>query len=164
MLKRLDNEIEIWSDIIEKETVKKYYIIAIAGMVFFLILTIIVEPDFSIKETYYVLGLELFPCFFLLICAFISKRKNSTPRLIAKINREYIEFYDKKNTKQIKLQQITKINRVSSKLGPFLAFFYNENEKEKKYSIFVSPANINLVVMAVKEYKENVQVKDIRIR
>ena len=59
-----------------------------------------------------------------------------------------------------KLQQITKINKVSSSLGSFIVIFYSDNKKEQKYSFGISAANKNLLAIAIKEYNNDVVVEE----
>lgn len=158
MLVRKENEIEIWTDTIEKGTGKKCIIISLVAMIIFTILIFFMGWDFSIKETYYALVMLFFPCFIILICGFIFIKRENNKNLIAKVNSDFVELYRKKDTKQININQIAKINKVSSSLGNFIVIFYDD---ECKYSFEISPANKNLLVMAIKEYNSNIAIKDI---
>lgn len=157
MLIRNENEIEIWNDTMKKGTGKNCIMIALIGMIIFILLTIGTGYDFTIIETYYFLGMLFFPCFIILICGFIFIKRENTKKLIAKINSNYVELYRKKNRKkQINIKQITKINKVSSLLGNFIVIFYKDNEKECKYSFEISIANKNLLMIAIQEYNNTI--------
>lgn len=60
------------------------------------------------------------------------------------------------------LSQITKLNKISSTLGTFIVIFYKDKEKEYKYSLKISSANKNLLVMAIQEYRKDIVINDIR--
>ena len=79
-------------------------------------------------------------------------------KLIAKVNDKYVILYKKNNEKQINIEQITKINKVSSSLGSFIIIFYKNENKEEKYSFEVSCANKNLLAIAIHEYNNKIIV------
>ena len=145
MLIRKDNEIEIWTDTVPKGTGKECLIIALLGAIFFLFFLLIMNVDFSIIETYYLLIMLLSPCILIFICG-----------CIAKVNDKYVILYKKNNERQINIEQITKINKVSSSLGSFIIIFYKNENKEEKYSFEVSCANKNLLAIAIHEYNNKI--------
>lgn len=160
MLVRKENEIEIWTDTMKKGTGKATIAIGIGAIIILTVLMIIIGCDFSVVETYYILGLLFLPCVIILICGFIFIKKENNKNLIARVNSEYVELFNKKDNKQIKIQQITKINKVSSSLGSFIVLFYSDNKKEQKYSFGISTANKNLLAIAIKEYNNDVVVEE----
>ena len=147
MLIRKDNEIEIWTDTVPKGTGKECLIIALLGAIFFLFFLLIMNVDFSIIETYYLLIMLLSPCILIFICGCIFITKENNKKLIAK-----------NNEKQINIEQIMKINKVSSSLGSFIIIFYKNENKEEKYSFEVSCANKNLLAIAIHEYNNKIIV------
>lgn len=160
MLIRKENEIEIWTDTIEKGKGKKAVILGIVTIIFWVIVVASFPAGFSIKESYYILGLFSFPSFIIIISGLIIiKREKEGSNIIAKVNNDYVILYEQKNEKQINIKQITKINKISSSLGSFLTLFYNENGQEKKYLFNISPANKNILVIAIKEFNKNVEVE-----
>ena len=160
MLVRKENEIELWTDTMKKGTGKETIAIGIGAIIILTVLMIIIGCDFSVVETYYILGLLFLPCVIILICGFIFIKKENNKNLIARVNSEYVELFNKKDNKQIKIQQITKINKVSSSLGSFIVLFYSDNKKEQKYSFGISAANKNLLAIAIKEYNNDVVVEE----
>lgn len=160
MLVRKENENEIWTDTIKKGTGKKSIITDLIGMVIFTMLMVMMKCDFSNIETYYVLGFLFLPCFIILICGFIFIKKENNKYLVAKVNNSHVILYKRKDKKQINIQQIIKIKMVSSSIGSFVIIFYNDNEKECKYSFEVSASNKNLLAIAIKEYNNNVEIND----
>lgn len=162
MLLRNENEIEIRVDTIKKGTGRNCIILGLAIMILLTILGISMNPDFSIIETYFFIAmLALLPSSFFFIAGiiFIIKEKNPN-RIVAKVNKDFVEIYAKKENKKINLKTITKINKVSSSLGTFLVIFYTDNKKEQKYSFAISPANKNLLVMAIQEFNNNIIIND----
>ena len=162
MLVRKENEIEIWNDKPEKGTGKKYILLAIAGMLIVTSIAVLAPFDFSVAEAYYVLAFLCSPCIFLIILGCIFMKKEKTDYMIAKINKENIEIC-KKNVK-IPTQDIIRINKTITTIGSSLVIFYKSNEKERKYSLDVSPANKNLVANAIKEYNNNVEINEKTVR
>ena len=160
MLVRKENEIELWTDTMRKGTGKEAIAIGIGAIIILTVLMIIIGCDFSVVETYYILGVLFLPCVMILICGFIFIKKENNQNLIARVNSEYVELFNKKDNKQIKIQQITKINKVSSSLGSFIVIFYSDNKKEQKYSFGISAANKNLFAIAIKEYNNDVVVEE----
>ncbi len=160
MLIRKENEIELWTDTMKKGTGKETIAIGIGAIIILTVLMIIIGCDFSVVETYYILGVLFLPCVIILICGFIFIKKENNKNLIARVNSEYVELFNKKDNKQIKIQQITKINKVSSSLGSFIVLFYSDNKKEQKYSFGISAANKNLLAIAIKEYNNDVVVEE----
>lgn len=158
MLIRKDNEIEIWTDTVPKGTGKECLIIALLGAIFFLFFLLIMNVDFSIIETYYLLIMLLSPCILIFICGCIFITKENNKKLIAKVNDKYVILYKKNNEKQINIEQITKINKISSSLGSFIIIFYKNENKEEKYSFEVSCANKNLLAIAIHEYNNKIIV------
>ncbi len=158
MLIRKDNEIEIWTDTVPKGTGKKCLIIALVGAIFFLFVFFKMNVNFSIIETYYFLIMLLFPCILSFICGCIFITNENNKKLIAKVNDKYVILYKKNNEKQINIEQITKINKVSSSLGSFIIIFYKNENKEEKYSFEVSYANKNLLAIAIHEYNNKIIV------
>ena len=156
MLIRKDNEIEIWTDTVPKGTGKECLIIALLGAIFFLFFLLIMNVDFSIIETYYLLIMLLSPCILIFICGCIFITKENNKKLIAKVNDKYVILYKKNNERQINIEQITKINKVS--LGSFIIIFYKNENKEEKYSFEVSCANKNLLAIAIHEYNNKIIV------
>lgn len=157
MLIRKDNEIEIWTDTVPKGTGKECLIIALLGAIFFLFFLLIMNVDLSIIETYYLLIMLLSPCILIFICGCIFITKENNKKIIAKVNDKYVILYKKNNEKQINIEQITKINKVSS-LGSFIIIFYKNENKEEKYSFEVSYANKNLLAIAIHEYNNKIIV------
>ena len=160
MLIRKENEIELWTDTMKKGTGKETIAIGIGAIIILTVLMIIIGCDYSVVETYYILGVLFLPCVIILICGFIFIKKENNKNLIARVNSEYVELFNKKDNKQIKIQQITKINKVSSSLGSFIVLFYSDNKKEQKYSFGISAANKNLLAIAIKEYNNDVVVEE----
>lgn len=158
MLLRKENEIEIWTDTIEKGTGKKYIIIGFITMIIFMILAFFMQMDFTKIETYiFIATIYFFPSYLILISGIIFIIRERKPaRIITRVNKDFIQIYTKKENKKIMLNKITKVKKVSSSLGNFIVIFYNDNEKECKYSFEISTANKNLVVIAIKEYKSNI--------
>lgn len=157
MLVRKENEIEIWNDAMEKGTGKRTIILGIGAIIFFPIIMMLAGIDFSIKETYYLLGILSFPGIGIIVSGLIfMKRENK--HLIARVNSNFVELYSKKGTKQINTMQISKINKISSSLGSYLVLFYNDNGNESKYSFEISSANKNLLVIAIREYNDKVKI------
>ena len=68
MLNRKENEIEIWTDTVEKGNGKKYIIIGLITMLIFIILAILMKMDFSIIETYiFMVTIYFFPSYLFFI-------------------------------------------------------------------------------------------------
>lgn len=100
----------------------------------------------------------LFPCILIFICGCIFITKENNKKLIAKVNNKYVILYKKNNEKQINIEQITKINKVSSSLGSFITIFYKNENKEEKYSFEVSYTNKSLLAIAIHEYNNKIIV------
>ena len=72
MLNRKENEIEIWTDTVEKGNGKKYIIIGLITMLIFIILAILMKMDFSIIETYiFMVTIYFFPSYLFFISGII---------------------------------------------------------------------------------------------
>lgn len=164
MLNRKENEIEIWTDTVEKGNGKKYIIIGLITMLIFIILAILMEMDFSIIETYiFMVTIYFFPSYLFFISGIIYiYEEQKAERIVARVNKDFIEIYARKNIKKIMLCQITKLTKISSTLGTFIVIFYKDKEKEYKYSLKISSANKNLLVMAIQEYRKDIVINDIR--
>lgn len=158
MLLRTENGIEIWSDTLKKGTGRNFMIISVLAMFLSIVLFIEMKLDFSAVETYYFLGMFLFPCFIILICSFVIQKKETNKHLILKIDKDFLEIPSKKEIKKINTETITKLNLVNSVYGYFVVIFYTENNIEKKYSFSVSLANMNLVKTAIQEYRKNINI------
>ncbi len=159
MLVKKEDEREIWTDKLKDGTGMKFVFLAIIFMLLSVFLMILMGCNFSVIETYYLLGIFLFPAFILLFGGLILKnREKEDTKLIAKVNNEYVEMYEKKGTKKIGLNQITKINRVLSNIGNFLVFFYDENGKHVKYTFKCSDENTKLLLLAIQEYNKSIEV------
>ena len=160
MLVRKENEIEIWNDTMKKGTGKRTIIVGIGAIIFFPIIMMLAGTDFSIIETYYILGFLSLPGIAIIVSGLIFMKRENNEYLIARVNSNFVELYAKRSTKQINISQITKINKISSSLGSFLVLFYNNNGNEFKFSFEINSANKNLLVIAIKEYNKNVVVKE----
>jgi len=162
MLVRKDNEIEIWTDVQEKGRAKKCFVTAIAVMVIFMFGTLVFDLDYSIKETYYFILIFVgFPPSLFLIAGFINLlNERQKTELRVKVNSDYIEINRKKQVKKISLGQISKVNAVSSKYENCIVIFYIEENSEKKYSFPISASNRGLVIIALKEYKQDIVIQE----
>ena len=159
MLIRKENEVEIWTDPIEKGKGKKYILAGFASVILFFALAIMAQFNFNVIETYIFCFL---PGSLFFITAAIYRSAEKKPAVMeAKVNQDFIEIYTKKESKKIWLNSITKINKVISSLGSFIVVFYYENDKETKYSIEVSSANRNLFIIAIKEYKRDIPIEEV---
>lgn len=165
MLKRKNNEIEIWSDVIGKGNAQKCFISAILSLFILTFCVFLMKLDFSIPETYIFVGFFIgFPCLVMVLAGIIYLyREKNIPSIILKINREFIEIYGKKYVK-IELKKIDKINSVISEYGNFIVIFYKENDKKKKYSFEISPANRGIFNTAIMEYNKNIVIEEKSIR
>lgn len=164
MLSRKENEIEIWTDTVKKGKGKKCIIIGLITMLIFIILAIPMKMDFTIIETYiFIIAIYFIPSYLFFISGIIYiKREKKPERIIARVNKDFIEIYTKKEKRKIMLNQITKLNKISSTLGTFIVILYNDKEKENKYSFEISSANKNLLVMAIQEYRKDIAINDIK--
>lgn len=159
MLKRNEDEIEIYTDVIEKGNGKKCIIIGIITILIFIILAFAMKMEFANLVTYI---FYFFPSYLFFIAGIIYlKRERKTSRIVARINKNFIEIYDKKGNKKIMLEEITKLNKISSNLGTFIVIFYKDKGKEYKYSFAISYANKNLLAMAIQEYKKDIIITDL---
>ena len=158
MLKRKENEIEICTDILEKGNGKKCIIIGLITILIFIVLAILMKMNFSRIETYiFVVTIYFFPSYIFFISGIIYMYKEQKKeRIVARVNKDFIEIYARKKIKKIRLNQITKLNQISSSLGTFIVIFYKDEGKEYKYSFEISRANKNLLVMAIQGYKRDV--------
>ena len=59
------------------------------------------------------------------------------------------------------LEEITKLNKISSNLETFIVRFYKDKGKEYKYSFTISYVNKNLLAMAIQEYKKDIIITDL---
>ncbi len=164
MLIRKENEIEIWTDTVEKGTAKKCFISAIIVAFFLLFLQFFLGLDYTIKETYYFIMFFVgAPSLLFIMAGLINlTTENEKSQIILRINAEYIEIFRKKKNKdkKILMKNLNKINKITSNYGSFIVFFYIENNKECKYDLPISTANKNLIENAIKEYNNNVVVEE----
>lgn len=163
MLVRKENEIEIWTDVPQKGQAKYCFIASVIVAVILLLLFLLFDSDYTIKETYYAMMFWVgMPTSLFIIAGFINlmneKRK---AELVLKINSNYIEIFRKNKEKKILMENLNKINKVISKYGSVIVFFYIENNKIYKYSLPVSGVNKNLIEIAIKEYKKDVLISEI---
>ncbi len=119
--------------------------------------------DYMVKETYYFMMFWVgIPASLFVIAGLISlsneKRKSE---LVLKVNPNYIEIFRKNKEKKILMENLNKVNKVISKYGSVIVFFYMENNKIHKYSLPVSGANKNLIEIAIKEYKKDLLISEI---
>lgn len=158
---RKEDNIEIWTDVPEKGTGKKYIIYGFVSIVIFILLVVLMRVDFTIIETYIFLFAILFiPSYLFFIAGIIFIVRERMPaKLIAKVNKDFLYIYSKKETKQIKIDQITKINKIFSREGDFLIIKYNENGKECKESLMLDRGYQRLIETAIQEYNSNVQIE-----
>ena len=163
MLVRKDNEIEIWTDTIEKGTAKKCFICAIIVIVFLLFLQLSLGLDYRIKETYnFIMFFVGVPSSLFIIAGLINLiKENKKSQLLLRINAEYIEILRKNKYKKILMGNLNRINKVSSNYGSVIVFFYIENNKECKYNLPISVVNKNLIEIAIKEYKKDLLISEI---
>ena len=164
MLVRNENEIQIKTDAIKKGIGIKCIIIGIVIAIIFVLLAIPMKMDFSIIQTYlFILTIYFLPSYLFIIAGIILIRKEKAPsKIVARVNKNLLEIYNKKRNKRINLYKITKVNKLSSPLGAFIVIFYNDdNGIECKYSFLIGPTNQNLLIMAIKEYNNNIIVNEI---
>lgn len=164
MLVRNENEIQIKTDDVKKGIGIKCIIIGIIIAILLILLTIPMKLDFSTIQTYlFILTIYFLPSYLFIIAGIIFIKKEKEPsKMIARVNKNLLEIYDKKGTKRINLYKITKINKLSSPFGAFIIIFYNDDSGiECKYSFPVGPANQNLLIMAIKEYNNKIIVNEI---
>lgn len=164
MLVRKDNEIEIWTDVMQKGTAKKCFIVSGLATIFFLFYAFQLGLDYSMKETQIFICFLLSPCFFVLICGFISLKAENNKHLVLKINSEFIEINRKKDIIKISLKQISKLTTMTSLYGSFIVIFYRDDNIEKKYSFPISASNRGLVKIAIKEYLKDIIIDEKNIR
>lgn len=163
MLIRKENEIEIWTDIPQKGQAKHCFIASAIVAVILLIIFSVFDLDYMVKETYYFMMFWVgIPTSLFVIAGLINlnneKRKSE---LVVKVNPNYIEIFRKNKEKKILMENLNKINKVISKYGSVIVFFYIENNKIYKYSLPVSGANKNLIEIAIKEYKKDLLISEI---
>lgn len=158
---RKEDNIEIWTDVPEKGTGKKYIIYGLVTIVIFILLVVLMRVDFTIIETYIFLFAILFiPSYLFFIAGIIfTVRERMPAKLIAKVNKDFLYIYTKKETKQIKIDQITKINKILSRQGDLWVIKYNENGKECKESLMLDRGYQRLIETAIQEYNSNVQIE-----
>ena len=158
---RKEDNIEIWTDVPEKGTGKKYIIYGFVSIVIFILLVVLMRVDFTIIETYIFLFAILFiPSYLFFIAGIIFIVRERMPaKLIAKVNKDFLYIYTKKETKQIKIDQITKINKILSRQGDLWVIKYNENGKECKESLMLDRGYQRLIETAIQEYNSNVQIE-----
>lgn len=164
MLVRNENKIQIKTDDVKKGIGIKCVIIGIIIAIIFVLLAIPMKMDFSIIQTYlFIFTIYFLPSYLFIIAGIILMRKEKEPsKIVARVNKNLLEIYNKKGNKRINLYKITKINKLSSPLGAFVVIFYNDdNGIECKYSFSIGPANQNLLIMAIKEYNNNIIVNEI---
>lgn len=163
MLIRKENGIEIWTDVPPKGLAKYCFIAAAIVAVILLCGFTVFNLDYMVKETYYFMIFWIgIPSSLFVIAGLISlnteKRKSE---LVVKVNSNYIEIFKKNKDKKILMENLNKINKVISKYGSVIVFFYMENNKIYKYSLPVSGANKNLIEIAIKEYKKDLLISEI---
>lgn len=166
MLIRKEKEIEIWTDVPPKGQAKYCFIAAAIVAVILLCIFTVFDLDYMVKETYYFMAFWVGgPASLFVIAGLISlnteKRKSE---LVVKVNSNYIEIFRKNKEKKILMENLNKVNKVISKYGSFIVFFYMENNKIYKYSLPVSGANKNLIEIAIKEYLKDIIIEEKNIR
>lgn len=98
MLKRNEDEIEIYTDVIEKGNGKKCIIIGIITILIFIILALAMKMEITNLGTYI---FYFFPSYLFFIAGIIYlKRERKTSRIVARINKNFIEIYNKKGNKK----------------------------------------------------------------
>jgi len=158
MLIRKENEIEIWTDGLQKGEGRKTILIGIFAIVIFPVIFLLSGMNFQIKETYIFLGMLSIPGIVILICGHIFlKRENKEKSLVAKVNKDFIEIISKKGKIKIELDKIVKIKSYTTQLN----IFYNVEDKKQKYLCTVSAANRGLIELALKEYKKNILIEKV---
>jgi len=158
MLVRNENSIDIVKDKVPKGTSKKMFLYAIISFFILLMLSMCLKFNFKIIETYiFIFGVWYFPSYLFIIAGIIYvKKENENERLIVSVSKDYVVFFTKRENKNILLEDIIKINNVSSIYGNFLIIYYKEKNKEEKYQFEVSRSNLNLVCIAIKEFNQDI--------
>lgn len=166
MLVRKENEIEIWTDEPKKGQAKYCFIASAIVAVILSLLFSVFESDYTIKETYYALIFWVgLPTLMFVIAGFLNLMiERIKAQLIVKVNSEYIEMYEKKETKKILLEQINKVimQYYTFKKGDTIAFFYEEDNVEKTYFFRVPLVCRGLVKVALKECKKDIYIDEKR--
>lgn len=158
MIVKNENEIEIWNDGVNTGKAKETLLSAIALFVLFYICLYMINPeDFTMPDFLKIGGLIWL--IIMIILSFLLRRvEKQNKRLIAKINKEYIQIY-KKKTLKIEMSKIEKIKSVSGDMGNFIVILYKENDKTKKTKVAISQANIGLFETAIKEMNNEIQTE-----
>ena len=166
MLIRKENEIEIWTDLPPKGQAKYCFIASAIVAVILLFGFSVFDLDYMIKETYYFMMFWVgMPTSLFVIAGLINlKNEKRKSELVLKVNPNYIEIFRKNKEKKILIENLNKINKVISKYGSVIVFFYIENNKTYKYSLPVSGANKNLIEIAIKEYLKDIIIEEKNIR
>ena len=158
MLVRNENSIDIVKDEVKKWTSKKMFLYGIVSFFILFMLAMCLNLDFKIIETYiFTFCIWCFPSYLFILAGIIywNKEKGNN-KLIVSASKDYVKFFTKKQTKNIVLKNITKINKVSCIYGNYLVIYYKEEGKEQKYKFEISRSNLNLVCNAVKEYEQDI--------
>ncbi len=158
MLVRNENSIDIVKDEIEKGISKRMFLCGVISFFILLILAMCLGFDFTISETYkFIFCIWCIPSYLFILTGIIYwNREKQKNKLIVSVSKDYVEFFTKKKTKNILLKDIIKIDKVSSIYGNFLVVYYRKGENEEKYQFEISRSNLNLVCIAIKEFKQDI--------
>ena len=158
MLIRNENTIDIVKDKVEEGTSRRMFLCAIGSLCILLMVLICLNLDFEIIETYiFIFGIWFLPSYSFMILGIINMIKEKE-KLIVSVSKDCIKFFTKRKNKNILLKDITKIRKVVSNYGNFLIIFYKEKDQERKYQFEVSRSNINLICIAIKEFKNDILI------
>lgn len=158
MLVRKENEIEIWTDELQKGEGKKTIIVGIFAIIIFPVIFLLTGMNFQIKETYIFLTMLSIPGVVILVCGYVFlKREKEEKSLVAKVNKDFIEIIRKKGNIKIELDKIVKIKSYTTQLN----IFYDVEGNKQKYLCTVSAANRGLIELALKEYKKNILIEKV---
>ena len=178
MLIRKDNEIEIWTDTVPKGTGKECLIIALLGAIFFLFFLLIMNVDFSIIETYYLLIMLLSPCILIFICGCIFITKENNKKLFIKkrdaLDLSYFEdnfidviitdppwnIYNKQdiNFEKFYEKMLTSFKRILKDSGSIIILMGNIDEFEKALSLVPELILFNKIDTLVNGKKASIYV------
>lgn len=163
MLVRNDDTIDIVKDEVRKGTSKRMFLSGIVSFIILFMLVMLMKVDLRIIETYiFIFGVWCIPSYLFIISGIIYKnQEKENGKLIVSVSKNYVKFFAKKETKNILLKDIIKINKVSSRYGNFLVIYYKEEEKKQKYQFEFSRSDLNLVCIAIKEFNQDIIINEM---